>query len=88
MTQTIIIINYNNNSVASFRERTTPTEGPPLVGKVSANSCGLLLFLLTIIIITTPWLHSESELYRPSDCRLSAKLVPTLTDYYYYYYYY
>jgi hypothetical protein len=28
----------------------------------------------------TPWLESASELYRLSDRRLSAKLVPTLTD--------
>jgi hypothetical protein len=28
----------------------------------------------------TPWPESVSELYRPSDCRLSAKLVPTLAD--------
>jgi hypothetical protein len=28
----------------------------------------------------TPWLESASELYRLSDCRLSAKLVPTLVD--------
>jgi hypothetical protein len=28
----------------------------------------------------TPWPESASELYRPSDRRLSAKLVPTLTD--------
>jgi hypothetical protein len=28
----------------------------------------------------TPWLESASELYRPSDRRLSAKLVPTLAD--------
>jgi hypothetical protein len=28
----------------------------------------------------TPWLESESELYQPSDRRLSAKLVPTLVD--------
>jgi hypothetical protein len=28
----------------------------------------------------TPRLQSTSELYRPSDCRLSAKLVPTLAD--------
>jgi hypothetical protein len=26
----------------------------------------------------TPWSESVSELYRPSDCRLSAKLVPTI----------
>jgi hypothetical protein len=28
----------------------------------------------------TPWLESASELYRPSDRRLSAKLVPTFAD--------
>jgi hypothetical protein len=28
----------------------------------------------------TPWPWSESELYRPSDRRLSAKLVPTFAD--------
>jgi hypothetical protein len=28
----------------------------------------------------TPWFQSASELYRPSDRRLSAKLVPTLVD--------
>jgi hypothetical protein len=28
----------------------------------------------------TPWSESASELYRPSDRRLSAKLVPTFAD--------
>jgi hypothetical protein len=28
------------NSVAVVRERTVPTERPPLVGQVSANLCG------------------------------------------------
>jgi hypothetical protein len=28
----------------------------------------------------TPWPESASELYRPSDRRLSAKLVPTFAD--------
>jgi hypothetical protein len=32
------------------------------------------------IIITTPWLYSAMELYRPSDRRLSTKLVPTFAD--------
>jgi hypothetical protein len=36
----------------------------------------LLLFLLLIKI--TPWPESASELYRPSNRRLSAKLVPSL----------
>jgi hypothetical protein len=30
--------------------------------------------------LTNPWPESASELYQPSDCRLSAKLVPTLAD--------
>jgi hypothetical protein len=30
--------------------------------------------------IEIPWLQSASELYRPSDRRLSAKLVPTFAD--------
>jgi hypothetical protein len=30
----------NNNSVALVRERTIPTERPPLVGEVTANFCG------------------------------------------------
>jgi hypothetical protein len=36
----ILIINNNNNSVALVRDRTIPTERPPLVGEVSANFCG------------------------------------------------
>jgi CBS-domain-containing membrane protein len=28
----------------------------------------------------TPWSESVSELYRPSDSRLSAKLLPTFAD--------
>jgi hypothetical protein len=28
----------------------------------------------------TPWSESSSELYRPSDLRLLAKLVPTFAD--------
>jgi hypothetical protein len=28
----------------------------------------------------TPWPESASELYRPDDCRVSAKLVPTFAD--------
>jgi CBS-domain-containing membrane protein len=29
---------------------------------------------------TTPWSESVSELYQPSDRRLTAKLVPTFAD--------
>ena len=36
------ILHYylKKNSVALVRERTIPTERPPLVGEVSANFCG------------------------------------------------
>jgi hypothetical protein len=40
----------------------------------------LCLLIKKIIIILTPWPKSTSELYRPSDCRLPAKLVPTFAD--------
>jgi hypothetical protein len=33
-----------------------------------------------LLVIKTPWPESGSELYRPSDRRLSAKLVPTFAD--------
>jgi hypothetical protein len=32
------------------------------------------------MVYYTPWRDSASELYRPSDRRLSAKLVPTFAD--------
>jgi hypothetical protein len=32
--------NCDNNPVALVREQTISTERPPLVGKVTANSCG------------------------------------------------
>jgi hypothetical protein len=37
----------------------------------------LFLFEVHILITKTQWPQSASELYRPSDRRLSAKLVPT-----------
>jgi hypothetical protein len=43
----------------------------------------LFLSSFSLILITnkqTPWSESASELYRPSDRRLSAKLVPTFVD--------
>jgi hypothetical protein len=36
----IIIVIINNNSRAFLRERTIPTERPPLVGEISADFCG------------------------------------------------
>jgi hypothetical protein len=35
---------------------------------------------ITIAMKSTPWTESASELYGPSDRRLSAKLVPTFVD--------
>jgi hypothetical protein len=35
---------------------------------------------VAVTSLTTPWLESASELYRPSDRRMSAKLVPTFAD--------
>jgi hypothetical protein len=32
------------------------------------------------IKLTPPWPESATKLYQPSDCRLSAKLVPTFAD--------
>jgi hypothetical protein len=36
--------------------------------------------LTSIRINLTPWSESDSEVYGPSDLRLSAKLVPTFAD--------
>jgi hypothetical protein len=36
----LVAIVQKKNSVASVRERTTPTELSPLIDKVSANFCG------------------------------------------------
>jgi hypothetical protein len=41
------------------------------------NLCDLEHFILEHL---TPWSESESELYRPSDRRLSAKWLPTFAD--------
>jgi hypothetical protein len=32
------------------------------------------------MLFKTPWLQSASELYRPSDSRFSANLIPTFVD--------
>jgi hypothetical protein len=34
----------------------------------------------SFVTVETPWPESASELYRPRDHRLSAKLVPTFAD--------
>jgi hypothetical protein len=40
----------------------------------------IMTSIVIIIIIITSWLKSASELYRPSDCLLSATLVPTFSE--------
>jgi CBS-domain-containing membrane protein len=37
-------------------------------------------FIMKSVMLLTPWPESVSELYRPSDHRLSSKLVPTFAD--------
>jgi hypothetical protein len=44
------------------------------------NISGYIIIIIIIIIIITPWLLLAGELYRPSERRLSAKLVPTFAD--------
>jgi hypothetical protein len=41
----------------------------------------LYIYIYIYIYISTPWPQFASELYRPSDRRLSAKLVPTFCGY-------
>jgi hypothetical protein len=41
---------------------------------------GIFISYHLIFTIKTPWPESTSEQYRPSDCRLSAKLVPTFAE--------
>jgi hypothetical protein len=38
------------------------------------------ILLLLLFLLTYPWPDSASELYRPRNLRLSAKLVPTSPD--------
>jgi hypothetical protein len=70
---------------------TSPTSGCRSVGIVRSRTqttefvCFILVFqfLSTKLRFNgkrTPWPESASELYRPSDRRVSAKLVPTFAD--------
>jgi hypothetical protein len=47
------------------------------VTAMKENDCFIDWLLVQFHTTTTPWPESASELYRPSDRRLSAKLVPT-----------
>jgi hypothetical protein len=49
--------------------KSTPIEAPIITYHVES-----------IIYMITPWPESTSELYRPSDRRLSSKLVPTFAN--------
>jgi hypothetical protein len=48
--------------------------------RLSAALVGFLSSLYCIYNTRTPWPQSANEVYRPSDRRLSAKLVPTFAD--------
>jgi hypothetical protein len=53
--------------------------------ELCSTSTSLLISLVALLNVVykqklTPWLWSASELYRPSDRRLLAKLVPTFAD--------
>jgi hypothetical protein len=59
-----------------FRNVQTPT----LLRNFAYNLIVNLILLCTTKQQQTTWPYSASELYRPSDSRLSAKLVPTFAD--------
>jgi hypothetical protein len=40
----------------------------------------MILYIIILCTLKTPWPESASELYRPRDRRLSAKLVLTFAD--------
>jgi hypothetical protein len=42
------------------------------------KACTIMCLLTSCTL--TPWLSSASELYRPGDRRLSAKIMPTFAD--------
>jgi hypothetical protein len=56
----------------------------PFVTQKSTRSGSLFLsdgqYVGSPVDTQTPWSESESEVYRPSDRRLSVKLVPTFAD--------
>jgi hypothetical protein len=47
---------------------------------VHVHHSGVREDILGVYPKQTPWPESENELYRPSDRRLSVKLVPTFAD--------
>jgi hypothetical protein len=57
-----------------------PHRNGELYDSISALSFSVRNVSLCLPPNTTPWPESASDLYRPSDRRLSAKLVPTFAD--------
>jgi hypothetical protein len=51
-----------------------------LHGAMSQKTILLRICILRQFYTFTPWSESVSELYRPSDCRLSANWLPTFAD--------
>jgi hypothetical protein len=52
----------------------------PVGVSINVSVAGEKVRVLVFLNIRTPWPQSTSELYRRSDRRLSAKLVPTFAD--------
>jgi hypothetical protein len=50
------------------------------IKKFTAHGACSTMWLVSSVKKETPWPESASELYRPGDRRLSAKLVPTFAD--------
>jgi hypothetical protein len=77
-------LNYKG-SVRDTRREVELTSSSPCVGRLSTK-CGSLYISppfgppRPVTGIKAPWLQSTSEAFRPSDRRLSIKLVPTFTD--------
>jgi hypothetical protein len=65
---------YASVHTASAGQYTQFCQDPVLLQAVSECSCSGLR------IKKTPWSEPASELYRPSDLHLLAKLVPTFAD--------
>jgi hypothetical protein len=52
----------------------------------ASTYCDTTTTTTTLLFTHSPWPESASELYRPNDRHLSAKLVPTFADWDNYYY--
>jgi hypothetical protein len=69
-----VVMNYVESEIAA-----TKRENAELLGEMNEmNQVRTCIYICSFL--KTPWCESASELYRPSVCRLSAKLVPTFAD--------